>query len=320
MQSAQFEAGVLSVVRALRAGSPVEDDRIELKRAWPEPEKARQLAGAANRVSGDYLTYIIGIDESGKTYPIGNVDPAVWWSQMQAQFDEVSPELLQHCAVHVSEHEVVMALRFSSDRAPYVIKLANAGRSEREVPMRDGTRTRSAYRHELLRLLFEPSLLPTMHALQARLELTAPSVDPYSKTARPLRMSFDARLYFECSRDAQIFMPHHQMVIELAGGPLGGSIGEVFWFPPKESGRQPRGALLWSDGIELLGPGVADINGTWLLPAFSIDELADTTAWQVRLSFAVAGSRATTLSVNCGNRKASERVGDNRSYTWSIAR
>ncbi|WP_377103970.1 hypothetical protein [Propionicimonas sp. T2.31MG-18] len=319
MQTAQFEASVVAVVNALRAGSPMEDDRIELKRDWPDPEKARQLAGAANRVAGEYLTYIIGIDETGKTFPIGNVDPATWWSQMQAHFDEVSPQLVQQCAVHVSENEVVMALRFLSDRAPYVIKLANAGRSEREVPMRDGTRTRSAFRHELLRLLYEPSLVPTLYALEGRLSLSEPSVDPYSKTSSPMQMSFSARIYFECSRDAQVFMPHHQMSIELAGGGIERSLGEVFWFSPKELAGQHRGAILWPDGIELRGPGVAEINGVWQFPDLSIDDFAHTTVLHVRLSLAVAGTRAATLSMECGNRKVSELFGGKRSVSWSLA-
>jgi hypothetical protein len=318
MQASQFEAKVVAIVNGLRSGSPMEDDRVELKQEWPPPDKARQLAGAANRAAGEYLTYIVGVDEDGTTYPIGGVDPATWWSQMQAQFDEATPELVHQCAIHVSENEVVMAMQFLTDRAPYVIKLSNGGRSEREVPMRDGTRTRSAFRHELLRLLYAPSQVPTLYPLEARLQVTDLSASRYEPANPTPEVSFHGRIYFESGRDSQAFMPEHQIAIELEGldGP---SFGKVYYFAPKEAGGRARGVFLWPDGIELVGPGSAEIDANWAFPELSTQALAEVDSWRVRLSFAVAGtSRTAVLLMEFGDRELSDIFGGARTYTWKL--
>ncbi len=164
MTRQQLEAAVLAAVDQLRMHHQQEDDRIEFKREWPGPEKARQLAGAANRASGSYLIYVIGVDErSGDVVPALGVDPADWWAQMEARFGQVAPELLMHLTVYLGDGSAVTALLFSTERAPYLVKTAG-GSPELEIPIRDGTRTRSARRDEVLRLLvpavsFPPAVL-----------------------------------------------------------------------------------------------------------------------------------------------------------------
>lgn len=59
MKASQVELLAIAAVDAIRSGRRVEDDRIELKRQWPEPKaKARQLAAAANGANGQHLSDI----------------------------------------------------------------------------------------------------------------------------------------------------------------------------------------------------------------------------------------------------------------------
>jgi hypothetical protein len=119
MRASQLEAVVLAAVDALRAGRRSEDDRIEFKRTWPGADKARQLAGAANQASGEYVIHVIGIDErDGTVHATTDVDPATWWGQIGSSFDEVAPELVRHLNVQIAEREHVAALLFRTDRPP----------------------------------------------------------------------------------------------------------------------------------------------------------------------------------------------------------
>lgn len=88
MTPQQLELLVLQSVQRVRSGQQSEDDRIEIKREWPAPEKARQLAGAANKLRGHELIYIIGLDEkTGRVHPTGSTQVADWWPQMTARFE-----------------------------------------------------------------------------------------------------------------------------------------------------------------------------------------------------------------------------------------
>src|SRR5687768_2802009 len=141
MQTSQLESIVLNAVSQIAAGANPEDDRVEFKRDWPGLDKVRQLAGAANSADGEYLIYVIGVDEkTGEIVSPSSTDPAIWWQQMRAPFDDdVAPDLERQVNVVVSKGKSVVALLFRTDRAPYVLKLANGGKTEREVPIRDAT-------------------------------------------------------------------------------------------------------------------------------------------------------------------------------------
>jgi hypothetical protein len=54
MRRAELEAWVLEVLERVEQGKPVEDSRVELKREWPDPERAaRRIAGHANAARGE---------------------------------------------------------------------------------------------------------------------------------------------------------------------------------------------------------------------------------------------------------------------------
>lgn len=150
--NARLERRVLDLVGAVKSGTKVEDSLVELKTEWPAPEGAfRQLAGHANAARGDNILWVIGIDEKDRSVPGANGEElSVWWPQVQKRFESTSPDLIRHLNVQF-EGVSVQALLFGTDRAPYVVHASV--KPEAEVPWRDGTRTRSAKRHELLSLL-----------------------------------------------------------------------------------------------------------------------------------------------------------------------
>ncbi len=122
----QLEARVLGLVDLVLEGGRIEDDLVECKGQWPEPQNrrsARQLAGAANKARGEPILWIIGLDEGAhRLTEVGSVDVADWWPAMSSRFDPPAPELELHIVVPVSEGKAVTALRFLTDRSPYVIK------------------------------------------------------------------------------------------------------------------------------------------------------------------------------------------------------
>jgi hypothetical protein len=196
--SAQLEARVLELIDAVLSGNRIEDDLVECKRRWPGVEKARQLAGSANSARGDPLLWIVGLDEDAhQTVPVGDQDPAQWASQVSARFDQdIAPVLLQHLRVPVGDGKAVIALLFSTDRAPYVVKTAG-GSPEREVPIRDGTRTRSARRDELIRILTAAVLTPAALVLDAEVNYltTVPASPAAQQPFPPTTVERPARMH-----------------------------------------------------------------------------------------------------------------------------
>lgn len=190
MRAIDLEARVIAAVDRIREGKLVEYDLIECKRDWPQDSKARQLAGSLNRAGGDPVIYIIGIDEkTGEVFDVSGTDVLDWWAQMTPQFDQLPPEMVRHVSVSVGDKgEHVWADAFASDRAPYVVK-TNLAKPRLEVPMREGTGTRTARRDELLRLLIPTITVPRAIVVEATftVEDHAPApgrVDPLTGSDR----------------------------------------------------------------------------------------------------------------------------------------
>lgn len=221
MNKQEIESLVLSVVDRVLNGSRVEDSLIECKAEWPEPAKARQLAAHANSARGEEIVWIIGIDEARRalTSPPAP-DLSDWWSRMSSRFDDnVAPDL-RELNVPINDQASVAALIFSTDRAPYVIKVGQSeGRVEREVPIRAGTRTRSAYRHELLRLLHPAATPPPAY-------LTNASLIGRRNADTSVRFHFNAYLFIEQRVDEIVMLPHHLMYCKITPAP--GQSGEAF--------------------------------------------------------------------------------------------
>lgn len=174
MKNAELEVWVRSIVDRAMAGLPSEDSRVELKSEWPDnlPRAARQIAGLCNAARGTHVLWIIGVDEKARrVVPLPTYDRAAWWHGIHSQFDELSPEF--HDLVVPTAHGEVVGLLFGAERAPYVVRNPAYGKAdlqdavEREVPWREGTRTRSARRGELLDLLVPILNLPDVELIDA---------------------------------------------------------------------------------------------------------------------------------------------------------
>ncbi len=276
---------MLGAIDALRSGRVPEDDRIEFKRDWPGPDKARQLAGAANQANGDHLIYVIGIDErTGIAYAPTGTDPATWWNQVESAFDEVAPDLVRHLNIQVSDGEHVTALLFRTDRSPYVVKVSKGGATEREVPIRSGTRTRSAHRHELVRLLYPAVALPQIYAVSGSLTLGPPEYYG-GDSSKVIHLALSTLLYFEQSYGEPAFLPKHQAYAEASNGEI---IELSKAYPESKDERVGPVQVRW-DGIQVSGPGSTRMGAKWSFPRERSVELGATSEWRIRLVFPVAG-------------------------------
>ena len=161
MKPFEIEAWVIRIVDQVRNNHPNEDARVELKAAWPETYKAaRQIAAHANSARGENILWIIGLDEKKGVIGVDNKELSNWYSQVESYFDDIAPELID-LNIHVGR-QTLIALLFFTDRAPFVVKnpaygTKDGGSVELEVPWREGRKTRSARRGDMIRLL-EPLL------------------------------------------------------------------------------------------------------------------------------------------------------------------
>src|ERR1044072_7659881 len=166
MKSHEIESWAWRVIEQVRNGRPSEDSRVELKGEWPTSAQkaARRIAGHANAARGEPILWLIGVDENEGVRGVCNFEVSDWYSQVKAQFEGgVAPQLI---ILNINvEGQVVVALLFSTDRPPYVVKNAaygspGGGPVTLETPWRDGTYTRTAGRAELLHILTPMQALP----------------------------------------------------------------------------------------------------------------------------------------------------------------
>jgi hypothetical protein len=186
----QIEGRAQEAVEVVLAGDRVEDDLIECKSDWPDESKVRQLAAHANAARGEPIIWLIGVHENSHEVPsLGILTQADWWAVMSKRFDEVFPELL-HVTVHIDEGKTVIALAFATDQAPYVITMgADQGRVEREVPIRVATRTRSAHRHDLIRMLAPAVTVPQAFPIKVSAGAVGPYIDLRQRCSSSTRES-----------------------------------------------------------------------------------------------------------------------------------
>lgn len=222
MRLNEIEAWALAIADRAIAHQPVEDDRVELKAAFIEPDKAaRRLAGHANAARGSSLLWIIGIDDDAGTIPgVAASDFAEWWARIEALFNEVAPDVR---VVNVPYDRVTMvALLINPDRAPFAVANPAHGRTgggpvELEVPWREGTATRSARRSDLLRLLVPALTTPQIEVLHASLTLSLQRhqlSDP-SGPREDDSVRLTARFYIEHLSSEMLIIPDHRTSAEV---------------------------------------------------------------------------------------------------------
>ena len=212
MNARQIESWALRIIDCVENGQPNEDFLVELKRDWVDPYKAaRRIAGHANAASGENILWLIGVDEIEGVKGVELVELADWYSKVEASFNELAPEMIP-LNIPVNG-EVVVALLFQTERAPFVVKNPNFGEEkgaiELEVPWREHTRVRTARRSDLIRLLSPLELLPEIEVLGQRLEVTTAGRDSVGNY-QPGELKFVADLYITPKNTSPIVIPFHR--------------------------------------------------------------------------------------------------------------
>lgn len=216
MRDAELEAWIRRVVDRVMAGLPTEDGRVELKSEWPHklPRAARQIAGHCNAARSAYVLWIIGVDEKARqVLPVSTSDRAAWWQGIGAQFDELSPEL--HDLVVPTPYGEVVGLLFDAERVPYVVKNPAYGKAdlqdavEREVPWREGTRTRSAKRGDLLDLLVPVLNLPDVELIDAVVRSGEERTDVIGHSTGYRNWNIEITIFVTPRSDQPITVPFH---------------------------------------------------------------------------------------------------------------
>lgn len=181
MKSLEIESWALRVLEQIESKQRVEDLRVELKSEWPSDiqKTARQLAGHANSARGENTLWIIGADE-GRSVVTGAAyeDLAKWFPQVQSEFEGLAPSLTD---INIKRKDkTIAALCFDTSRFPYVVKnpvfgQKSGGPVEFEVPWREGTRTRTATRSDMVLMLSPLIGMPRIQVLSGELRFIAAS-------------------------------------------------------------------------------------------------------------------------------------------------
>ena len=170
LRAIEIEDWARQIMERVDAGFKIEDSRVELKAEWPSDPNgaARRIAGLCNASAGAIgVLWVIGVDEVRGAQGVVAADLAAWWPAVCSEFLDGTPGV-QDVVINYDGLEVV-ALLFSTDLAPYTVKVSEFGKTkgvkaDREVPWREGTLVRTARRAELLRILLPTSVLPTLDA------------------------------------------------------------------------------------------------------------------------------------------------------------
>lgn len=219
MRPIDIELWVQRVAEQAGAGQHTEDSLVELKAQWPQPaDAARRIAAHANAARGAPILWIIGIDELRGVTGAEPSELADWYASVCSQFDQVYPEP-QDLNVKLGERTVV-ALLFSTDRAPYVVRNAafgskGGGSVQWEVPWREGRKTRSARRHDLLRLLGPLTSVPEIECLGCQLRICREWTDQASQVSR---WYVSGSLYVVPQSPSVVVFPFHRCTLTVAFG------------------------------------------------------------------------------------------------------
>ncbi len=260
----QIESWVLDIIDRVSAGQPLEDSRVELKAEWTSPERAaRQIAGHANAARGTPILWIIGVDEKRGIVGADHNDLASWYSQVQASFNGLAPELTD-INVPVG-NDTVVALYFETDRIPFVVKnpvhgSKGGGPVSLEVPWRDGTSTISAERANLITLLSPLTVLPDVDILKGDLKTSTSMKDGKEVFDHSLELT----IYFVPVSADRVVIPLHQCeaFVEISGWIKKRKLRHLSLHTPKDFDRKsfesfPSSKTIeeTSDEIIIYGPG-----------------------------------------------------------------
>jgi hypothetical protein len=209
------EAWAVQIISKVQSGDRVEDARVELKREWPDSEKAaRRIAGHANSCFGVDILWIIGLDEKEGILGAQPEELSDWWQRVRSQFDGVAPALID--LVVPVQGKSLICLLFETNRPPYVVRnvkygTPSGGSVEWEIPWREGTSVRSAGRNDLIRLLVPTLKQPDIEVLGGYGSLREKTDYP-SKEVVGVNLAFSLEIYMTPRSDAPAVIPFHRCV------------------------------------------------------------------------------------------------------------
>jgi hypothetical protein len=259
MRTHEIESWALNVIDRVKAGQPNEDSRVELKADWIDPFKAaHRIAAHGNEAHGEPFLWLVGVDEKKGVTGASLADLATWYQQVGSHFDGAAPEMKSDN--FTIDGSTVVALLFGSERAPFVVKNAGGGYPELSVPLREGTRVRTARRDELLRLLSPLQRLPVFEPLGV-------SVEVNQAENRRLCWTVAMKVYATTMEGNRVVIPFHRCRGELSfvSHP---NFKYVFTKIQMSPFSQQSATIVFS-GTEVVlnGPGMLNINGE-----FTIDD------------------------------------------------
>jgi len=96
------------------------------------------------------ILWLVGVDDkAGVVTGADRNELANWYPQLVKEFESVAPCLAADVNIDIDGRTIV-ALLFETSDAPFIVKIQGTDRLE--IPWRQGTRTRSATRAEVLRV------------------------------------------------------------------------------------------------------------------------------------------------------------------------
>ena len=224
MKPSQIESWALRVLEAIKKNPQFEDSLVELKREWIEPKKAaRQIAAHANAARGEPILWLIGVDQTAGILGANDQELSSWFPQVESVFEGIAPSL-QHIKISF-EGKTIAALCFDTSRFPFVVRIPEfgtvKGMPEYEVPWREGERTRSAKRNDLVSLLYPIVNPPKVELLDGEIRFVLMATDPSSHELR-----FNLKLYLVPLNNGPLTFPFHKCQAILSYG--GNTISEKF--------------------------------------------------------------------------------------------
>ena len=209
MTRGQLLARCLPILEAAEEGSPVEDSFVELKSALPQDAKAaRAIAGSANAAAGEPVIWLVGVDEKRHEVIGASKDElSTWYPRLEHHFDGPPPRLsiVENIPIR---NRVVVAMVFETSEAPYVLQ---RGSDSRDIPWREGNRTVSAHRADLLRILAPAFTIPVprVDVVSARFRVERDRGNRVSRTI------LFVDLYVKPASDGTVVFPRHDCTVSI---------------------------------------------------------------------------------------------------------
>ena len=203
MKKQVIENKILQVIDAVKKGDLVEDQFVELKSQFGDnfPKLARRLAALANASGGEPVLWIVGLDEKAGVIGADLAELANWWPQIESEFRSASPLMEISCCVNHEDGNVVGLVFLTAD-APYLVRNPEQGTIIAEVPWREGNRTRTAERVDLLRILVPRAKEPVLEPVHA--------VVDYLANAQGRRLKVILHQYVYPRNKVDLVIPYHK--------------------------------------------------------------------------------------------------------------